>query len=191
MKLDVLSRLSDEHILKMLRQKGTEEKGIALLVEKYGNLLYAQIRRMVITHQDTDDVLQEVLLKVWKNINGFEGRSALSTWLYRIAANEAIGFLNRQKRQPWRPEDLEARKNIPADQDDSQTFDSDVVEQMLNEALSHLPERQRQVFELRYFEAMPYSEMSRLLSVSEGGLKASFHHAVKKLEAFIKAKFPK
>lgn len=174
-----MDRKSDERILLLIRQQDTLEDGFELLINEYQKELYFRIRRMVVSHHDTHDILQEVFLKVWRNIQGFEGRAALSSWLYRIAINEAMTFLAKKKRKPYLLSDnLETHS--------SQAIDGKKAESLLLKAVAMLPERQRQVFDLRYFEAMSYQEMASILNISEGALKASYHHAVKKIEAFIK-----
>jgi len=185
-KPEELEPVSDDDILLAFRKGTAPEKAFLMLVNKYQHSLYRQIRRMVPTHEDADDVLQEVFLKVWRHIQGFERRSALSTWLYRIAANEALNFLDRQTRQP-----LAMVVNVAEDNGKepvaSLPTTGEQIEKLLAEAYRTLPDKQRQVFELRYFEALSYRKMADLLQTSEGSLKASYHHAVKKIEAYIRS----
>ncbi len=178
-------RTSDEHILSLLRAEHTVEEGFRLLLRTYGERLYWHIRRLVLTHEDADDVLQNMLIKVYRNIEGFEGKSRLYTWLYRIATNEALSFLeNRRRQQTISVEDGENPRIQRLHSDPY--FDADELQRRLYEAVAQLPDKQRAVFNLRYFEEMPYEEMSHIFDTSVGALKASFHHAVKKIETYIR-----
>lgn len=177
--------ISDKKILALIRKKPTAEKGFRLLMEKYQERLYHHIRKMVISHDDANDVLQNCLIKVFKNIDRFEGKSKLYTWLYRIATNEAITFINKKKRKGTTSIDQENHTlahSLKADR----YFDGDHLQRQLQVALQQLPEKQRMVFNLRYFEEMSYKEMSGVLDTSVGGLKASYHHAVKKIENYFR-----
>lgn len=172
---------TDEEILLLLKGKGGE-RGFKLLMDKYQERLYWHIRRLVTFHDDTDDVLQNTFIKIYRGIGQFEGKSALFTWMYRIATNEAITFLQQRHRHASASIDDEAgviASRLKADE----WFDGDSLQLQLQTATAQLPEKQRIVFNLRYFEEMPYEEMSVLLDTSVGALKASFHHAVKKIEA--------
>ncbi|HQG68409.1 MAG TPA: sigma-70 family RNA polymerase sigma factor, partial [Paludibacteraceae bacterium] len=142
-----------------------------------------QIRKMVLSHDDANDILQEVFIKAWSSIDNFRGEAKLSTWLYRIAINESITFINKMR----------AQNNISIDEDDSflinqlegdQYFDGDETQKLLQKAVLTLPEKQRLVFQMKYFDEMKYEEMSEILGTSVGALKASYHHAVKKIENF-------
>ncbi len=178
---------SDEQILRLISRPQTLEQGFRLLVGMYQERLYWQVRRMLLDHEDANDVLQNCLVKVYRNIDKFEGKSGLYTWLYRIACNEALSFLEKKKRQSSASLDDEVSaigKQLKADE----FFDGDAAQIRLQQALVTLPEKQRQVFNLRYFEEMGYQEMSTLLDTSVGALKASFHHAVKKIESFLEEK---
>lgn len=177
------SDISDEQILALLTNATTAERGFRLLMHCYQEPLYRHIRRLLLNHDDTDDVLQNTFIKVFKNIARFEGKSKLFTWLYRIATNEAISFLqNRQRNQTDNLEEFVQNTNRQFRAD--AYFDSSEIEQKLQKALVLLPEKQRVVFNLRYFDEMPYEQMSEVLDTSVGALKASYHHAVKKVEAF-------
>ncbi|MCS7035489.1 MAG: RNA polymerase sigma factor [Saprospiraceae bacterium] len=176
---------SDEHIVSLLRSEETFEEGFRLLLRTYGERLYGHIRRLVLTHQDADDVLQNTFIKVYRGISGFEGKAQLYTWLYRIATNEALSFLeNRRRQQTISIEDGESPivQRLRSDP----YFDAEGLQRQLYEAVARLPDKQRAVFNLRYFEEMPYEEMSRLFDTSVGALKASFHHAVKKVENYLR-----
>lgn len=174
--------ISDEEILALLRGgERTFERGFRALLEKYQERVYWQIRRLVTFHEDADDVLQNTLVKVYRGIGQFEGKSALFTWLYRIATNEAITFLQQKARRASVSMDDEDNTMVSRLQAD-EWFDGDYIQARLQKHIAQLPEKQRIVFNLRYFEEMPYEEMSVLLDTSVGALKASFHHAVKKIE---------
>ena len=175
--------LSDTELVEMLREPRTRREGFAVLVKQYSEKLYWKVRRIVLSHEDANDVLQNVFIKVWSNLQNFQGKSSLSTWLYRIAVNESLDFLRKQK----------LADKVSADEDDSvasrlmsdEYFDGDEVQARLQEAVARLPEVQRMVFNLKYFEEMKYSEMSQILNTSEGALKASYHLAVKKITEYL------
>jgi RNA polymerase sigma-70 factor (ECF subfamily) len=178
------SNYSEEELLKQIRNPKTRHDGFAKLVAKYSERLYRQIRKMVLSHDDANDILQEVFIKAWINIDNFRGEAKLSTWLYRIAINESITFLNK----------LRARNNISIDEENTflinrlesdEYFDGDEAQKLLQKAIHPLPEKQRLVFQMKYFEEMKYNEMSDILGTSVGALKASYHHAVKKIEKFL------
>ena len=155
-----------------------------MIVDQYGGPLYWKIRSIVLTHDDADDVLQNTFLKAWKNLPTFEGRSKLSTWLYRIAINEALDFLRRQKATTLASADadLTIANQLMADD----YFDGDRSQALLQQAIAMLPDVQRTVFTLRYYDEMQYLEMSELLGTSEGSLKASYHVAVQKVTDYLK-----
>jgi RNA polymerase sigma-70 factor (ECF subfamily) len=153
------------------------------LVKEYRERLYWLIRKIVIVHNDADDVLQNTFIKIWKGLPGFKGESGIYTWLYRIAVNESVTFLNK-KRKEAHP-DFEDYENYLSNSLQSDTFfDGDELQLKLQQAILTLPEKQRIVFNLRYFEETNYRDMSEILGTSEGALKASYHHAVKKIEGF-------
>ncbi len=167
-----------------LKDKNTQEQAFKTLVSTYQERLYWHIRRIVLNHDDTDDVLQNTFIKVFKNIKDFKGESALYSWMYRIATNEAITFLNQKaKKIGVKQDDLQNTlvKNLEADV----YFDGDQIQLQLQKALATLPEKQRLVFNMKYFENMKYKNISEVLETSVGALKASYHHAVKKIEAFL------
>ena len=173
----------DSDIFELL--KSNTGKGFRLIVERYSNKLYWHIRRLVIIHEDTDDALQNTFLNAWRNIGNFRSESSLYTWLYSIATNEALGLINRRKRNnALSIDDLGSHFAVSAE--GSTWFDGDEAQILLQNAILSLPEKQRVVFNLRYYEDMPYEEMSRVLNSSVGALKASYHHAVKKVEDFVK-----
>jgi RNA polymerase sigma-70 factor (ECF subfamily) len=175
---------TDEELLYQFRDPATKERAFTSIIQKYQEKLYWHIRRMVIEHEDTNDVLQNMFIKVWKGLENFREDSRLYTWLYRIATNECLSFLEQQKRRSSvSMEDVgEAlSEKVKADAG----FDAGKLEWKLQLAIQQLPEKQRLVFNLRYYDEMPYEEMSKVLDTSEGALKASYHHAAKKIEAFI------
>jgi RNA polymerase sigma-70 factor (ECF subfamily) len=173
---------TDNDILQLL--KDDVNKGFRVIVEKYSSKLYWHIRRLVILHEDADDALQNTFISAWRNISEFRNESALYTWLYAIATNESLALLNRRK------------KNASISLDDissffensiegSTWFDGDEAQVKLQNAILQLPEKQRIVFNLKYFEELTYEDMSSVLKTSEGALKASYHHAVKKIEKIL------
>ena len=154
------------------------------IVPQYSEKLYWAIRRIVLCHDDANDVLQNVFIKVWKGIDDFQNRSKLSTWLYRIAVNEALDFLRRQRNVA----SLDTVDNMSvADRLEADLyFDGDRAQALLQEAIASLPDVQRVVFNLRYYDELKYTEISQMLDTSEGALKASYHIAVKKITAYMK-----
>ena len=174
----------DSELLMQFRDPATKEKAYTSLIQKYQERLYWHIRRMVVEHEDANDVLQNVFIRVWNGLENFREDSQLYTWLYRIATNECLTFLEQQKkRSTVSLSDVESglENKVKADKD----FDANKLEWKLQLAIHQLPEKQRVVFSLRYYDEMPYEEMSRVLDTSEGALKASYHHAVKKIEEYI------
>ena len=154
-----------------------------MMVRQYSEQLYWQIRRIVLLHEDADDVLQNTFMKAWNGLSNFHGESKLITWLSRIAINESLDFMRRQKNKPvlsTDDEDLGIANQLMADD----YFDGDETEAQLQEAIAGLPDVQRTVFTLRYYDEMKYSEISRITGTSEGALKASYHIAVKKISDF-------
>ncbi len=179
-----MSKYNEEQLLEELRNPAKQRNAFSKLVETYSERLYWQIRKMVLSHDDANDVLQDVFIKAWTNIDNFRGDSKLTTWLYRIAINESITFINKKR----------AQNNISVDDDDvfllntlegDTYFDGDEAQKILQEAMLILPEKQRIVFQMKYFDEMKYDEMSEILDTSTGALKASYHHAVKKIEIFL------
>ncbi len=170
---------TDNNISELLRTD--LNKGFRLVVEKYSSKLYWHIRRLVILHEDADDALQNTFINAWKGIENFRSESALYTWLYKIATNEALTLINKRKRNAAVSID-DLGSYFENSHEGSTWFDGDEAQIKLQNAIMQLPEKQRVVFNLKYFEEMPYEEMSRVLGTSEGALKASYHHAVKKIE---------
>lgn len=178
MKMDNFS--DDQALLQAILSGNNGERAFGALVTRYQERLYWHIRRLVVDHESANDVLQNAFIKIWKNLEQFRGESSLSTWIYRIATNESINHLNQLKRRlsVSMDEQINLSERIKADPH----FRSDRIEWKLQLAIQDLPEKQRIVFLLRYYDEMPYQEMSKVLETSEGALKASYHHAVKKIE---------
>ncbi len=173
--------MTDTELLVQFREPASKERAYTGIVKKYQEKLYWHVRRMVVDHDDANDVLQNVLIRVWNGLNNFREDSQLYTWLYRIATNECLTFIEQQKkRTAVSLNEVESglSNRIRADKH----FDAQKAEWKLQLAIQQLPEKQRVVFNLRYYDEMPYEEMSRVLDTSEGALKASYHHAVKKVE---------
>ena len=176
--------INDSELLSQFRNPATKEKAYTSIIKKYQEKMYWHIRRMVVVHDDANDVLQNVLIRTWNGLENFREDSQLYTWLYRVATNECLTFLEQQKkRTSVSLNDVESglSNRIKADKH----FDANKVEWKLQLAMQQLPEKQRVVFTLRYYDEMPYEEMSRVLETSEGAIKASYHHAVKKIEKFM------
>ena len=176
--------LDDKELLDQFRDPASKEAGYTRIIKKYQEKLYWHVRRMVVDHEDANDVLQNMFIKVWNGLENFREDSQLYTWLYRIATNESLSFLEQQKkRSSVSLSDVESglSNKLQADKH----FDANKLEWKLQVAIQKLPEKQRIVFNLRYYDEMPYEKMSKVLETSEGALKASYHHAVKKIEDFI------
>jgi len=176
--------IQDTELLLQFRDPENKERAFTAIIKKYQEKLYWHIRRMVVEHEDANDVLQNVFIRVWNGLENFREDSQLYTWLYRIATNECLSYLEQQKRKSTLSfDEMESglSNKIVADK----YFDPNKLEWKLQLAIQQLPEKQRIVFTLRYYDEMPYEEMSRVLDTSEGALKASYHHAVKKIEDYI------
>ncbi|MFH0841034.1 MAG: RNA polymerase sigma factor [Bacteroidota bacterium] len=159
-------------------------RGFRLVVEKYSSKLYWHIRRLVILHEDADDALQNTFISAWKNMADFRNESSLYTWLYAIATNESLTLINKRKRNAAASLD-DIGSYLSNSLEGSSWFDGDAAQIKLQNAILQLPEKQRIVFNLKYFDEMTYEEMSKVLKTSEGALKASYHHAVKKIEKYL------
>lgn len=173
----------EEHILELLKNKKTLEKAFHLLVDTYQEKLYWHIRRMVQDHDDANDVLQNTFIKIWKALPKFKAQSKIYTWAYRIATNESITFLNKKREDSSFDEvAYKMSNNLEADT----FFSGDEIQLKLFQAVSTLPDKQKAVFMMKYFDEIKFKDMSEILNTSVGSLKASYHHAVKKIEAFLK-----
>ncbi|MBQ8361459.1 MAG: sigma-70 family RNA polymerase sigma factor [Bacteroidaceae bacterium] len=177
---------NEEDIIGQLHRPDTCRKAFEQVVAAYSEKLYWQIRRMVLSHDDANDVLQNTFIKAWTGIDSFRGESRLSTWLYRIAINETLTFLNRQPTVPT--VDIDSPEGSLADKlEGDPYFNGNDAQKLLQEALLTLPDKQRLVFNMKYFQEMKYEEMSQVLGTSVGALKASYHLAVKKISHFLEA----
>ncbi|MBS9463813.1 RNA polymerase sigma factor [Flagellimonas sp. 389] len=178
--------VAEEALVKELKQKDSQAKAFEVLVNTYKERLYWHIRRIVLNHDDADDVLQNTFIKVYKNIDGFKGDSKLYSWIYRIATNEALTFLKRKsKKLGVSDEGLKTAlvENLQSDV----YFEGDEIQLKLQKALATLPDKQKLVFTMKYFQEMKYEEISEVLETSVGALKASYHLAVKKIETYLKS----
>lgn len=180
-----MEHYSDDKLMELFRESDSPSYAFQLIVAKYQERLYWHIRRMVISHEDADDVLQETLIKSWKGLKNFKAESKLYTWLYRIATNETITFLNKKRKRFFISfNDVEQELTNKLGQDDF--FTGDEIQLKLQKAILTLPEKQRLIFNMKYYDEMKYDEISSILKTSVGGLKASYHIAVKKIETFLK-----
>jgi len=177
----------DQLLIQQLQDERTRRRAFETVVRQYSEPLYWQIRRFVLSHDDADDILQNVFIKAWQGLASFHGDSKLLTWLSRIAINESLDFLRRQKNivtMSTDDDELTVANTLMADD----YFDGDETEALLQEAIARLPEVQRTVFLLRYYDDMKYSDISKMLKTSEGALKASYHIAMKKITEFFKSR---
>lgn len=175
------SAIDEKELVEQLRDPATAQRAFRTLLQAYSEPVYWQIRRMVLNHDDANDIVQNVFVKAWTNLQNFRGEAKLSTWLFKIAVNESINFLNKEKHRVQGSaegdEEFSVLRNLEADE----YFDGDELQKEFQEAIAKLPEKQRLVFNMRYYDEMKYEEMSEVLGTSIGALKASYHHAVKKL----------
>ena len=180
-----MTKTDEQQLMQQLSDPKTQRKAFERVVREYSEQLYWKVRRIVLSHEDADDVMQNVFLKAWTHLDDYHGDSKLSTWLYRIAVNESIDFVRRRK----------PLTTVSADNQESgianmlladNYFDGDETQALLQEAIASLPDVQRTVFNLRYYDEMKYSDISQILHTSEGALKASYHFAVKKISEFFK-----
>ncbi len=172
--------IDEKELVRQLQNKATAPQAFDILLRTYSQPVYWQIRKMVTNHDDANDLVQNVFLKAWNNLHNFRGDAKLSTWLFKIAINESINFINKEKQRLQLSEDADDSfllNNIEADS----FFDGDELQKSLLEAVARLPEKQKLVFNMRYFDEMKYEEISDILGTSVGALKASYHHAVKKV----------
>ena len=176
--------LEDLELLEKIRNPETRSYGFNLLVREYQKRVYWLVRKMLIDHDDSDDVTQEVFIKIHRSIDKFREDAQLYTWIYRIATNECLSFLNKKKRRFFLPlEDVS--KELSNKIDSAPHISGDEIQQKLQKALLKLPDKQRLVFNMKYYDEMTYEEISEITNTSVGALKASFHHATKKIEDFL------
>ena len=177
-------KYKEEEILIMLKNKKEKSKAFSMIVEEYSQQLYWQIRKMLISHDDSNDVLQETFIKAWRAIENFRGDAKLSSWLYRIAVNESLSFLNAQRRKHTFTL-LEVEDLLIERLESDAYFSEDEAQMKLQKAILQLPEKQRLVFNMKYFDDLKYEEISEILGVTVGGLKASYHIASKKIKKYL------
>lgn len=181
-----MSELNDKELVSMFRDEKSRQQAFRLIVTRYQKKLYWHIRRILVDHDDTDDVLQNTFIKTWKGLDGFKEDAQLYTWLYRIATNETMSFIRQRKAELFvRFGDVEY--SVEAQLSSADNFSGDEIQKKLQIAIQQLPEKQKLVFTMKYFEDMKYEDMSAILDTSVGALKASYHHAVKKIEAYIRS----
>ena len=175
---------NEKEVIALLQEPGREREAFGMIVRQYSEQLYWQIRRLVFTHEDANDILQNTFIKAWTNIEYFRGEAKMSTWLYRIAFNESLTFLNKQRSKihlSIDDADAEMLNRLETDN----YFDGDHIQKLFLKAILTLPEKQRIIFNLKYFKEKKYEEISEIMGTSVGALKASYHHAVKKIHAFL------
>ena len=178
--------ISDLKLIELIQNPQTKDRGFQLLMDHYQKRVYGIIRKMLIVHEDADDVLQNTFIKAFRNIHKFGGKSTLFTWLYRIAVNESLNFLESKKKRFFFP--IEDHHEVMENYlDKSPLINGDEIQKFLQKAILKLPEKQRLIFNLRYYEDLSYEEISQITDTSVGALKASYHHAAKKIEEQIKS----
>ena len=175
----------DQELLEKFRHPDTRQFAFNQIIRKYQQKIYWHIRKMVIDHDDADDLTQEVFIKVWKNLETFRQDSQLFTWIYRIATNECLTFLKGKKRRFFLPIH-DVSEELSAKIDSSPPISGEDIQLKLQKALLRLPDKQRAVFNMRYYDDLKYEEISAIVGTSVGALKASYHHAVKKIEEYLK-----
>ena len=181
-----MDNYNEKEIIALLQDSARQREAFECIVKEYSEQLYWQIRRMVLSHDDANDLLQNTFIKAWTNIDYFRGDAKISTWLYRIALNECLTFMNKQRTTTQLSiEDVQAEMLDKLETD--LYFDGDETQKIFLKAVHALPEKQQMVFNLKYFKEMKYEEISEILGTSIGALKASYHHAIKKIEHFLKA----
>jgi RNA polymerase sigma-70 factor (ECF subfamily) len=172
---------NEDNILKLIKKSSTRDRGYSLLIDKYAEMVYWQVRRMVLSHEDADDLVQEIFIKVFENIESFHNESKLSTWIYRIAYNHTINHIKSKSTRLSKNNssfEQEMFENLKSDS----LFDGNEIELKLQKAMLSLPAKQRAVFQMRYYEEFSFSQIAEITKTSEGALKASYHIAAKKIE---------
>jgi RNA polymerase sigma-70 factor (ECF subfamily) len=178
--------LEDRELIAKIKEPETKNYGFNLLVRKYQQKIYWHIRKMVIDHDDSDDLVQDVFIKIWHHLDNFREDAQLYTWIYRIATNECLNFLRKKRNKYFIPiHDLQGELNQKLES--SEYIDGNEVQLKLQKALLKLPDKQRMVFNMKYFDEMKYDDIAEITGTSVGSLKASYHHAVKKIEEIIKS----
>lgn len=179
-----MAQWNETEMLQRLQNADTQREAFAQVVRTYSERMYWVVRRVVLSHDDANDVLQNVFIKAWTNIESFKGDAKLSTWMYKIAVNESITFINRQRMHPSTSID-DADSGLLSKLESDEYFDGDELQRNFQRALLTLPEKQRLVFNMKYFDEMKYEDISAIVGTSVGALKASYHHAVQKIRAFL------
>jgi RNA polymerase sigma factor (sigma-70 family) len=179
-----MTDIPDSELISLFRKTESKNYAFNLIVRKYQERIYWHIRRMVIDHDDSDDIVQNTFIKAWEGLDNFREESKLFTWLYRIATNEALSFLKKKRRVFFLPS-VDSEKVLSNTLSTDEYFDGDEARLKLQKAVLSLPEMQKMVFNMKYFDEMKYSDISEVLDVSVGALKASFHHAIKKIERYL------
>jgi len=180
-----MSEYSDKELITLFRNKENRNYAFNLIVRKYQERLYMHIRKIAIDHNDTDDILQNTFIKAWKGLGNFREESRLYTWLYRIATNEAFSFLKKKRTKFFLPI-INVENQLINTLENDNFLSGDEIQLKLQKAILTLPDKQRVIFNMRYFDEMKYNEISEILNTSVGALKASYHHAVKKIEKYLK-----
>lgn len=176
--------MEDREIIEKIRNEKTRDYGFYLLTNNYQERIYWHVRKMVIDHEDANDLVQDIFIKIWKKLDSFRAESRLFTWIYRIATNETLNFLEKKKRRFFLPiHDVACE--LSGKVDEGVLMDGDEISRKLQKALLKLPEKQRLVFNMKYFDDMKFEEIAEITSTSVGGLKANYHHAVKKIEQIL------
>lgn len=176
--------VDDQYILALFSKEKTKEQAFKILMKEYQEVIYFAIRRIVFSHEDANDITQNVLMKIWRYLDRFRGESNLKTWITKICVNEALTFIQKKKKMLNLFDDSYTDFMVTSVAEDKY-FSPDKIQQLLQQAILQLPEKQRIVFTLRYYDEMPYEEMSKVLDTSVGALKASYHFATKKIEEFL------
>jgi RNA polymerase sigma-70 factor (ECF subfamily) len=177
--------IAEAELVNQLKDSDTQSKAFEVLVNTYKKRLYWHIRSLVLNHDDADDVLQNTFIKVFRNIKGFKGESKLYSWMYRIATNEALSHLKKKSKKQG-ISDAELQRQLLENLEADVYFEGDEIQLKLQKAIATLPEKQKLVFNMKYFRELKYQEISEILETSVGGLKASYHLATKKIEAYLK-----
>lgn len=175
---------TDKELLELFRNSNSKDYAFNLIVKKYQQRIYWHVRKIIIDHDDTDDVLQNTFIKIWSGLENFREASGLFTWIYRIATNEALTLLKQKKRRFFLPL-VDVKKQLADTFETDQYFNGDEMQLKLQKAILTLPEKQRLVFNMKYFDDMKYEDMAGILRTSVGALKASYYHAVRKIERYL------
>lgn len=178
---------SDNDILNLVKQSASSyNEAFTIIVKQFGPRLFPQIHRITKNRQWTEDCLQNVFIKVFQNLKDFKGESSIYSWLYRIANNEALNYVQKEKIR-WTSDLGETSIEIIAQDFGFNHVSTEIIEQHLMAAIAQLPQKQAEVFELKFFQDLKFSEISQLTGISEGGLKANYHHATKKIEEYLRS----